>query len=82
MGTSLVNIVATIFCVVVTVICFMRLATAAIATACVGDALGEPGGCNDAAITEAAQSFDTTRVYQYVGGQVTGLPSGFFYKPR
>eukprot|EP01043_Picozoa_sp_COSAG02_P039247 COSAG02_NODE_3085_length_7396_cov_7.466082_1_plen_85_part_10 len=49
---SLVNVVTTVFCVVVTVVCFLRLATAAIATACAGDKIGDPGGCTDDAISD------------------------------
>ena len=80
---SLVNVVTTVFCVVVTVVCFLRLATAAIATACAGDKIGDPGGCTDDAISnwEAAGGL-RPRTFEYVNGKVTGLSSGFFYKPR
>lgn len=82
---SLVNIVTMVVCVAITVVCFLRLATAAIALACLGDKLGEDGGCNDDAITEAAAEGLIRRarpVFEYIDGRVTGLPSGFFYQPR
>lgn len=80
---SLVSMVTTVFCVAVTVVCFLRLATAAIATACAGDQIGEPGGCTDDAITNWQDAGGLRpRVFEYVNGKVTGLPSGFFYKPR
>lgn len=82
---SKINLAMMAVCIVVTVLCYLRLATAAIALACSGDQIGVVGGCNDAAIEEATAEgliSQTKPVFEYVGGKVTGLPSGFFYTPR
>ena len=80
-STLLVNIITTVICVGITAVCYLRLATAAIATACDGDQLdNEVSGCTNEAILAAAS--DGPKVFTYIDGKVTGLASGFFYEPR
>lgn len=75
-----INLVTMLICLGITVVCFYRLAAAAIALACTGDVLGVFGGCNDVAIQAATAEgpiSQTKQVFEYVGGKATGLASGF-----
>ena len=73
----------TLVCVAITLYCYHRLYKAAIALACSGDELTVWGGCNDEAIRAANEEGlikPVARTFEYVGGRVTGMPSGFFHK--
>ena len=73
----------TLVCVAITLYCYHRLYKAAIALACSGDEAGIWGGCNDEAIRAAEEEGlikPVARTFEYVGGRVTDMPSGFFHK--